>query len=111
MVFSSITFLYFFLPAVIILYLLSPKNAGNFILLAAGLLFYAWVETTYLWVMIASSLVDYAAGIYIDRSDKKGKKRLALIISMCVDLRFLFGHSYSSNTFSLSTSLYHINGI
>ena len=109
MVFSSITFLYFFLPAVIILYLLSPKKAGNFILLAAGLLFYAWGEPTYLWVMIASSLVDYAAGIYIDRSDKKGKKRLALIISMCVDLGFLFVFKYSGFAVNVFNSVFGTN--
>ena len=109
MVFSSITFLYFFLPAVIILYLLSPKKAGNFILLAAGLLFYAWGEPTYLWVMIASSLVDYAAGIYIDRSDKKRKKRLALIISMCVDLGFLFVFKYSGFAVNVFNSVFGTN--
>lgn len=95
MVFSSITFLYFFLPAVLIIYLLVPKKIKNIILLAAGLLFYSWGEPAYFWVMIASSLVDYAAGIYMNKTDKAGMRRLALVISMIVDLGFLFVFKYS----------------
>ena len=95
MVFSSITFLYFFLPAVLIIYLLVPKKIKNIILLAAGLLFYSWGEPAYFWVLIASSLVDYAAGIYMNKTDKAGMRRLALVISMIVDLGFLFVFKYS----------------
>lgn len=95
MVFSSITFLYFFLPAVLIVYMISSKKLKNFILLVAGLLFYAWGEPKYIWIMIVSSFVDFFAGIYMSRTDKKEKRRLALIISMVADLGFLFVFKYS----------------
>ncbi|MBR3024105.1 MAG: MBOAT family protein, partial [Oscillospiraceae bacterium] len=95
MVFSGITFLYFFLPAVLLVYMLVPKKCKNIILLIAGLLFYSWGEPAYFWVMIASSLVDYAAGLYMNRTESKGKRRAALAVSMVADLGFLFVFKYS----------------
>ena len=95
MVFSGITFLYFFLPAVLLVYMLVPKKCKNIILLIAGLLFYSWGEPAYFWVMIASSLVDYAAGLYMNRTESKGKRRAALVVSMVADLGFLFVFKYS----------------
>ena len=95
MVFSSLTFLYFFLPVVLIVYMAASKKLKNLILLIAGLIFYAWGEPVYIWVMIASSLVDYAAGLYMSKSDKQSSRRLALVISMVVDLGFLFVFKYS----------------
>ncbi len=95
MVFSSITFIYFFLPIVTILYMISSKKMKNLILLVAGLIFYAWGEPVYIWVMLVSSFVDFYAGIYIGRAKEKNKKRTALIISMVVDLGFLFVFKYS----------------
>ena len=95
MVFSSLTFFYFFLPVVLIVYMAASKKLKNLILLIAGLIFYAWGEPVYIWVMIASSLVDYAAGLYMSKSDKQSSRRLALVISMVVDLGFLFVFKYS----------------
>ena len=66
MVFSSITFLYFFLPAVLLIYYISPKKIKNIVLLLSGLFFYAWGEPVYVVIMIFSSFIDYAAGLFID---------------------------------------------
>ena len=52
MLFSSIPFLYFFLPAVLILYFLVPKILKNAVLLAASLIFYGWGEPKYVFLMI-----------------------------------------------------------
>ncbi|MCQ2464731.1 MAG: MBOAT family protein [Oscillospiraceae bacterium] len=109
MVFSSITFLYFFLPAVLILYLPAPKKIKNIVLLLAGLLFYSWGEPTYFWVMIASSLVDYAAGIFMNRTEKTGLRRFALIFSMVVDLGFLFVFKYSGFVVRVINSAFKTN--
>ena len=54
MVFSSITFLYFFLPAVLLIYYISPKKIKNIVLLLSGLFFYAWGEPVYVVIMIFS---------------------------------------------------------
>ena len=96
MVFSSLTFLYAFLPIVLILYFISPMKIKNIIILVSGLLFYAWGEPVYIWAMIVSSLVDFIAGLIIDSSGNNEKKRKrALIVSMCVDLGLLFVFKYS----------------
>lgn len=97
MVFSSITFLYFFLPAVLLIYFMSPKKLKNIILLVSGLFFYAWGEPIYVVVMIFSSFVDYVAGLVIDKYDSEQKKRtMALLISLIVNLGLLGVFKYSS---------------
>ncbi|MBE6853209.1 MAG: MBOAT family protein [Ruminococcus sp.] len=106
MVFSSLTFLYFFLPVVIISYMLVPKKIKNVILFVSGLLFYAWGEPTYIWVMIVSAFVDFAAGIIMGRTEKKSTRRMALIFSMIVDLGFLFVFKYSGFVVGVINSVF-----
>jgi len=65
MVFSSVIFLFFFLPVVLVVHTLLPARARNVFLLVASVLFYAWGEVRFLWVMFASSLLDYFAGLLI----------------------------------------------
>ena len=57
MLFSSITFLYYFLPAVLLLYVIAPKFLKNTALLLASLAFYAWGEPRYVAVMLISILL------------------------------------------------------
>ncbi len=95
MVFSSLTFMYFFMPAVLIVYMLASKKFKNLVLLIAGLLFYAWGEPVYIWVMIVSSFVDFYAGIFMGRTRNESRRKVALIFSMVVDLGFLFVFKYS----------------
>ncbi|MES2126608.1 MAG: MBOAT family protein [Pseudomonadota bacterium] len=65
MVFSSVTFLFFFLPAFLVLYFALPwKNA---VLLIGSLLFYAWGEARFLPLLLASALLNYSAGLLIAR--------------------------------------------
>ncbi len=109
MVFSSITFLYFFLPLVLVVYMLVPKKFKNIILLIFGLLFYSWGEPAYFWVMIVSSLVDYAAGIYMNMTESTAKRRTALVVSMVVDLGFLFVFKYSGFFVGLINSVFGTN--
>lgn len=68
MVFSSIFFLFTFLPVTLGLYYLSPKNAKNMILLTASLFFYAWGEPVYVLLMIFSIMTNYILGILISNS-------------------------------------------
>ena len=62
MLFSSLTFLFAYLPLVLAVYHLLPFAARNWFLLAANLLFYGWGEPVYIWIMVASILIDYTAG-------------------------------------------------
>lgn len=96
MVFSSITFLYYFLPAVLIIYYISPKMLKNLILLLSGLFFYAWGEPVYVIIMLLSSFVDYMAGLAIYKYDLNEKKRTAaLMTSLIINLGLLGVFKYS----------------
>lgn len=95
MVFSSLTFLYFFLPVVLLLYYITPKNLRNVVLLAANLVFYAWGEPRYLWIMVVTTLLNYACGLGIERfRDSKGMARLFLLGSVVGSFGFLAYFKY-----------------
>lgn len=67
MVFSSIPFLYYFLPCVLILYFIVPKSMRNLTLLLTSIVFYAWGEPKFLTVMLFTALQGYLFGILIER--------------------------------------------
>lgn len=82
MVFSSITFLYYFLPIVLIAYLILPFK--NTVLLIASLVFYAWGEPVYIFLMLITVLVNYLCGLRISNDPEHSKYYLltALIFSI-----------------------------
>ena len=96
MVFSSIIFLYLFLPAVIALYFFSPKKSRNLILLISSLFFYAWGEGFYILVMIASILINYTGGIMINRYRKLLSGRVYLTVVICLNLFILSSFKYTN---------------
>lgn len=96
MVFSSLTFMYIYLPIVLGIYFLVPKCLRNAVMFIAGLLFYAWGEPVYLWIMVLSTLVDYCAGLIMSRFDDKPKiRRLCLLTSVMMNLGLLSIFKYS----------------
>ena len=86
MVFSSIFFLFTFLPLSLLIYWMSPAKINNFTLLAVSLFFYAWGEPVYVLLMIASILTNFVFGIFIESELIKEKRavRRALFISAVV---------------------------
>ena len=68
MVFSSVTFLFLFLPLTLIVYSAAPRKWRNFILLLASLFFYAWGEGLFVILMMCSITVNYFFGIIIDKN-------------------------------------------
>ena len=86
MVFSSIFFLFTFLPLSLLLYWMSPAKIKNFTLLAVSLFFYAWGEPVYVLLMIASIITNFVFGIFIESELIKEKRavRRALFISAAV---------------------------
>ena len=91
MLFSSIVFLFTFLPITLLLYYLVPRKAKNAVLLIASLIFYAWGEPVYIFLMIISILFNYFSGL--DIALKAGKKkacRKSLIFTIVVNL-FILG--------------------
>ena len=106
MLFSSIVFLFSFLPAVMILYYLLPVRFRNVILLLASLVFYAWGEPVYLFLMLLSILFNYFSGLDIARNlqDKRAAKR-SLVFNLIINLAVLGFFKYEG--FLLDT----LNGI
>ena len=95
MLFSSIPFLYYFLPCVILLYLIAPKCLKNTVLLLASLVFYAWGEPKYVVLMVVTVLLGYVLGLLIERFKGKWPAKLFLILSLAVDLGFLAYFKYA----------------
>ena len=92
MLFSSITFLYYFLPVVLIVYFCVPPGWKNAILFIASLVFYAWGEPKYVFLMILSVMIGYTAGLLMDRLPKKP----VMIISVGMCLFFLIYFKYTN---------------
>ena len=96
MVFSSITFLFFFLPAVLVLYALSGRWR-NLLLLLVSLLFYAWGEGVYLVVMLTSICLNYGCGRLIGRwLGEPPLAKLALAGSLLVNFSLLAFFKYAN---------------
>ena len=95
MIFSSILFIFRFLPIALILYYITPQKYKNLILTLLSLVFYSWGEGKYFLIMIASIIIDYTAGrlIYRYKSEIK-KKTIVLCISLVFNLGLLFFFKY-----------------
>ena len=92
MVFSSILFMFRFLPVVLLLYFLAPKPIRNTILFIASLIFYAWGEPVYVVIMLFSTIVDYTHGWMVYKHKQKGemkKARMWVASSMVINLALL----------------------
>lgn len=90
MEFSSLLFLFLFLPLFLLIYFIVPKRGKNFVLLVFSLFFYAWGEPVYIFLMLFNSLVDYFAGLTIDKyREKPVIRKAALMTSMVVNLSML----------------------
>ncbi len=96
MVFSSILFLFRFLPIAFLLYYITPKKLKNFVLMVLSLVFYAWGEPKYLPIMFFSIILDYSCGMGIKRfADSKALKKMFLILSICGNLGMLLFFKYT----------------
>ncbi len=93
MLFSSINFLYYFLPCVLIIYFVTPTKYKNIILLISSLLFYFYGEPIYILIMLASILSAYIHGILINKYTKHKKVFLISSIIISIGLLALFKYS------------------
>ena len=105
MLFSSMTFVFMFLPIVCALYLMSNKRFHNPILLAASILFYAWGEPKYLAIMLLTILINYAGALAVEKFNKH--KKLWLILTIIVDLGFLIYFKYFNFIIDNINNLFH----
>ena len=98
MVFSSLLFMFRFLPIVLILYFIAPKKLRNFILFIASLIFYAWGEPVYVVLMIFSTVVDFTHGAWVYKLKERGelkKAKLVVASSMVINLALLGFFKYA----------------
>lgn len=96
MVFSSVVFLYIFLPIMLLVYFIVPKKFKNAVMIIASLIFFAWGEIRYIFIMLILAVMDYFCGKKIDKYfDNKKKKRLYLGIDVGVNLLILFFFKYA----------------
>lgn len=95
MVFSSIPFLFYFLPLCLLVYFLLPKNARNTVLFVFSLIFYAWGEPVYVVLMLFSTVLDYCCGRMIHKHRGTKKAKAALLVSVIVNLSLLAVFKYS----------------
>ena len=108
MVFSSILFLFYFVPAFFLVYYLVPNKFRNFICLIGSLIFYAWGEPYYVFLMLLSIAMNYFLGrlLRFDRADRARKR--VMLLACVVNLAMLFVFKYL--TFFLQTA-YDLFGI
>lgn len=108
MLFSSVPFLYYFLPLVLAVYFLTPARFRNAVLLLASLIFYAWGEPKYVLLMLASILSGYGFGLLQERYRGQKGAKLVCGLSVAVSLSFLLYFKYADfflENFNAATGL------
>lgn len=101
MLFTSISFIYYFLPIVIAIYFITPKRMRNFTLFMASFIFYFYGEPKYIFLMLAEILVAYIGAILID----KYKKKSLLVVTISIHIGLLCVFKYTDFIIS------NINGV
>lgn len=97
MIFSSIFFIFAFLPLVLFVYYLVPFRLKNFVLLFFSLIFYAWGEPIYIVLMLFSIVINFVSGLEIEQhlqNDHKRKAQFACVTSVVVNLFILGFYKY-----------------
>lgn len=97
MVFSSLVFLFRFLPIVFIIYYLVPSKFKNVVIFFASLIFYSWGEPRFFPIMMTSILVNYAAGLLLEKFDANPKiRRICLWVALACTFGFLLFFKYTN---------------
>ena len=116
MLFSSNTFLFGFLPAVVVLYYLCPRRCRNVLLLVSSLIFYGWGEPKYVLLMLVSILLNYFCGLAAGkRQTQQRSVRGVLIVGVVLNLgmlgffkygKFFFGSAFPDIPLPIGISFY-----
>lgn len=110
MVFSSLIFLFMFLPLTLIIYYVSPKVLRNLILCIVSLIFYAWGEPVYIVIIIFSTIFDYVNGVLIDKyRDRKGITKAIFINSIIINLGILGFFKYYGFVVDNINTIFNLN--
>ena len=116
MLFSSNTFLFGFLPAVVVLYYLCPQRCRNVLLLVSSLIFYGWGEPKYVLLMLVSILLNYFCGLAAARQQSRQRStRGVLVLGVVLNLgmlgffkygKFFFGSAFPDIPLPIGISFY-----
>lgn len=110
LVFSSLMFICIFLPSVLVLYNLSKNiTYKNTVLIISSLFFYAWGEPIWVLLLIFSAFVDYINGLVIDRHYARTPAKIALVMSLVINLGLLAVFKYSAFFIGGVNMLLHVN--
>ncbi len=109
MIFSSITFLYYFLPAVLILYFVVPFKFKNAVLLFSSMFFYAWGEKLLVLLFAASILLGWLFGLGIQKNKGSVLSKILLCSAVIVDLGILFYFKYTDFFIESINSAFNIS--
>jgi len=96
MVFSSITFLFYFLPIVLALYYLVPNKLKNLILLISSFIFYFYGEPKYVLLMAFSIISTYICGVFVDKYRGTKKSKIFLILEIIISIGLLIYFKYAN---------------
>lgn len=108
MVFSSIVFLYIFLPIMLLIYFAVPRKFKNAVMILASLIFFAWGEIRYIFIMLILAVMDFVCGNKINQNEGNRKKqRFYLLIDVGVNLLILFFFKYADFIISNINALLH----
>ncbi len=95
MVFSSVAFLFYFLPALVVLYLAVPQKLKNGVMILASMVFFAWGEIRFIPVMLGLSVVDYVCGRMMEKNRQNDRRRLVyMLIGVGANLGVLLFFKY-----------------
>ena len=96
MLFSSLLFIFFFLPIFLLIYYLVPFKFKNIILLIFSLIFYAWGEPKYIFLLIFVTLLNYICGLLIDKNKNKKIRKYIMIICVILNISLLCFFKYTN---------------
>lgn len=106
MLFSSITFLYYFLPILLLVYFVVPNKYKNRVLLLFSLIFYFYGEPRYIWVLLLSCFINFYAGKWIGKNRTTKKATFILIASILMNVGLLFYFKYTNFMFQNINQLF-----
>lgn len=109
MLFNSVIFVLFF-AFTYALYLILNHRMQNLFLLVMSYVFYTWWDWRFAGLILASTLIDYAAGLFIEHASTSAKKKMFLFISVCSNLGILFFFKYFNFFAESFTELFNIIG-
>lgn len=110
MVFSSIVFLYIFLPIMLLIYFIVPNKFKNAVMIVASLIFFAWGEIRYIFIMLLLAVMDYVCGNKINKyMDNPTKKRIFFFIDVGTNLLILFFFKYADFIITSINSITNLN--